>query len=86
MTPYSYFAEKAVQETFVTAAPRDQRILLDSFSLLASHPFRAPDWIEYDTDNRPLSVCLHEDWLISYWVDHAVRTVMIVQATLVEGA
>lgn len=54
MTPYSYFAGAAVQEIFARASAQQQRVLLDGFSIVAEHPFRAADWIEHDSDGRPI--------------------------------
>ncbi len=85
MSPYSFAVEQAVLDSFASASPRHQRILLDGFTRIAAQPFREPDWIEHDAANRALSVVLHEDWLVSYWTDHAARKVMFAEVERVEG-
>jgi hypothetical protein len=29
---------------------------------------------------------LHDEWLISYWADHAIRQIVIVEIVFVDGA
>ncbi|MEY2879689.1 MAG: hypothetical protein RLZZ15_2069 [Verrucomicrobiota bacterium] len=85
MNPYAFAVEQAVLDVFAAASARQQRLVLDCFSRLAAHPFREPDWVDHDDASRTISVVLHDEWLISYWTDHAIRRVMIVELERVEG-
>ncbi|HUG12224.1 MAG TPA: hypothetical protein VMM36_14500 [Opitutaceae bacterium] len=71
------FSDTAVE--FVTTLPRRrQRRLVTRAQELARDPFLTPDFIWRDEDGRDISHLLVDGFLFSYWVDHAVKVVMIV--------
>ncbi len=86
MNRYAFVTAEAVQLAFAAATARHQRILHDCFCDLATHPFRPPDFIETDSAGRKVSVISHDEWLISYWADHAIRQIVIVEIVFVDGA
>ena len=57
---------------------RRQRRLLDRAHELAADPFLVPDFTTTDADQRVIMHLLQDDFLFDYWVDHAVKTVLIV--------
>jgi hypothetical protein len=44
---------------------------------LAAHPFQVSDYREADAAGRMVGNLLCDDYLFSYWVDHASREVRI---------
>ncbi len=65
---------------FLTTLPRrQQRKLLDRAQELADDPFLVPDFKTPDDEGREISHILIDDFLFSFWADHAAKVVMIVE-------
>ena len=62
---------------FAALPRRQQRKVLDRAHELAADPFLVPDDQSQDADQRMVSPLLTEGFIFDYWVDHAVRKVMI---------
>lgn len=63
---------------FVVALPkRKQRAVLDLADGIARQPFQIGDYQTTDAAGRAVENLLLEDYLFSYWVDHATREVRI---------
>jgi len=86
MTAYADAVEESVLAVFSTASARQQRHLLNSFRQIAAAPFRASDYEVEDSSGRILAVVLRDDWLVTYWCDHAVKRVMIAEIVVVDGS
>ncbi len=56
---------------------RDRWLLHDRFASVARHPFAEPDLRLRDQHDRVIAVRVEDEWLIHYWVDHAVAQVII---------
>lgn len=41
---------------------------------------------ETDSQGRTVEVLLHEEWLVTFWADHAVKQVHIVELEVVGGS
>lgn len=54
---------------------------MDFVLLLASEPLTVGDYSHRDEDQRELQVKIVADYAVTYWVDEAVRMVMIVGAS-----
>ena len=75
---HSHLSLEAV--AFVVALPkRKQRLVLDLADQIARHPFKIGDYPAVDAVGRTVENLLLEDYLFSYWVDHAVREVRITE-------
>jgi hypothetical protein len=72
------FSDSAVV-FFVSLSRRRQRKLLNRALELAGDPFLVPDFRNNDDDGRGICHVLVDGFIFSYWVDHAVRSVMIVE-------
>ncbi len=70
------FSDSAV-EFFAALTRRRQRKLLDRAHELAADPFLAPDYQSVDADGQTVAHLLVDGFVFTYWVDHAVRRVMI---------
>lgn len=65
---------------FLTGLPRrKQKVVLDLAEQLALHPFRLSDYRTTDAAGREMENLLIDDWLFTYWVDHAVKEVRITE-------
>ena len=62
-----------------TLPRRRQRKLLDRIQELAGDPFLVPDFRRHYEDDREISHILIDDFLFSFWTDHATKVVMIVE-------
>ncbi len=58
----------------------------DAFEFLAKHPFIAGDFKETSPSGRTHEVKLFSDLIVTYWVDHAVREIRVVNCEVVEGS
>ena len=52
-------------------------MLLDRAHGLAADPFMAPDYRAVDADGRTVAHVMVDGFILTYWVDDAVRQVMI---------
>jgi hypothetical protein len=77
------FAASAV-EFFVGLSKRRQRRLLDRAHELAADPFLVPDFRTGDSSGREISHLMVDDLIFDYWVDHAVKRVIITDIENVE--
>lgn len=81
---YGYLLDGDCLPAFVDSG-RDRRKLLAWFEELAETPFQTGDYEEVTPAGRRVQVSLREDWLISFWSDHAVKKVWIVELVKVQG-
>ena len=63
---------------------RNKRRLLALLEGLQGKPFRAGDFQQQDDTGRWNEVVLMENWLVTYWCDHAVREIRVVNLQKVE--
>ena len=83
MTYRPVFSDEAV--TFFLSQPRRrQRILLDRARSLALHLFATADYTTSDTEGRDMCHQMVGAFIFTYWVDHAVRVVMITEIDYAE--
>ena len=77
------FAAAAV-EFFVGLSKRRQRQLLDRAHELAADPFLVPDFRTADASGREISHLMVDSFIFDYWVDHAVKQVIVTDIDNVE--
>jgi hypothetical protein len=76
-TYHCVFAEEVA--AFIVELPRaKQRNILALARTLAAQPFRVSDYVLRDDSGREIENISLGGWIISYWVDHAVKEVRIV--------
>ena len=71
------FSDSAI-EVFATVSRRRQQMILDRARELAADPFVVPDLSRVDDDGHEIGDILIDEFLFSFWVDHAAKVVMIV--------
>jgi hypothetical protein len=75
--------EMAAMKLVAVSRPQQRRlvVILDG---LKTAPFRLGDFQQRDAAGRLHEVALIDDWLVTYWSDHAAREVRIVGLEQVE--
>ncbi len=63
--------------------PRRQRQVLDLADQIALHPFQISDYQTSDAVGHAVDNLLLDDYLFTYWVDHAAKEVRITEITRV---
>ncbi|HRJ48202.1 MAG TPA: hypothetical protein PKY38_12640 [Opitutaceae bacterium] len=81
------FADAAV-ESFVglprRRPRRRQRRILDRAQELAFDPFVVPDFRTHDATGREISHIMTDGFIFDYWVDHAVKQVIITEIEAID--
>jgi hypothetical protein len=77
------FASIAV-EFFAGQTKRRQRKILDRAHELAADPFLVPDIRSTDSTSREISQFMSDEFIFDYWVDHAVKQVIVTDIDYVE--
>jgi hypothetical protein len=67
----------------ISLSKRRQRIVLDLADQIADQPFETGDYQMLDATGRSIENLLIEEYLFTYWVDHASREVRITEITRV---
>lgn len=65
---------------FITSlSKRRQRVVLDLADQIARQPFETGDYQMLDASGRSIENLLLQEYLFTYWVDHASREVRITE-------
>jgi hypothetical protein len=75
---YEYSLDQEAVTAFACCSPREQRRLLAAFAQVALHPFTTGDSILHGENGRENQLWDLGEFVITFWTDHAVRTVRIV--------
>ena len=65
------------------AGPAKRRSALAVVDMLVANPFLAPDLKEQAASGRIYFVVVRENVIATYWVDHAVRELRVIQLEFV---
>jgi hypothetical protein len=85
MKAYGYVTESAIVEFFAACRKRERGELLRIFTCLADDPFQRSDYVQRLPGERELQVKRFGKWLVSYWPDHPVAEVRIVDVERIVG-
>jgi hypothetical protein len=77
------FASAAV-EFFASVTRSRQRKILDRTHELANDPFLVPDFRSSDAAGREISHFMTDGFIFDFWVDHAVKQVVVTNIDYVE--
>jgi hypothetical protein len=65
---------------FIISLPRRQQALvLDLADQIARQPFQVSDYRSHDAAGREVENLLLDEYVFTYWIDHAVKEVRIVE-------
>lgn len=85
MDTYALVLDEVAVKAIVMAARAEQRRLATILDQVKTAPFRAGDYQQRDKTGRMNEVVLFDDWLVTFWSDHAVREIRIVNLEQVRG-
>jgi len=74
---------EAASEYAFRLPPAEQKRLARILRLLASDPNRSGDYLTTGEDGRIMQNLLVEDWVVTYWADHAVKELRVAEAVQV---
>jgi hypothetical protein len=77
------FASAAV-EFFASLTKRRQRKVLDRVHELSADPFLVPDFRSVDDSGREISHFMTDGFIFDFWVDHAVKQIIVADIDFVE--
>ena len=77
---YSELAANAI----VALPRRKAQRVLDLCRILARNPFVGSDYVVTDSSGHTVEHLLTEGFILTYWVDHAAKTVMVVEVDSAE--
>lgn len=83
-SPYGLVLASAAVEFFAGQNKRRQRKLLDRIHELAADPFLVPDIYSTDSTGREIFQFMSDEFIFDYWVDHAVKQVIVTDIDYVE--
>lgn len=69
---------------FIGRTKREERKILNRAQELAADPFLVPDFRSTDATGREISHLMVDGFIFDFWVDHAVRQVVITAIDYVE--
>ena len=75
---YSYVVDAAALGFFGQCSSREREQLLRVFESLAQAPSQRGEWLRRTTSGRDLQIKRFGKWLVTFWPDHAVRELRIV--------
>ena len=79
MEPYDFALGAEAVHAFTAQGVRERGRLLQIFDGLARHPFEPGDYREAGLTGREYEVKLHDDLIVTWWVDHAAKEVRVVR-------
>ena len=81
---YAAVFTAAAVEFFAGLTKRRQRKVLDRVRELAADPFVMPDFRSADSAGREISHLMSDDFIFDFWVDHAVKQIVVTAIEYVE--
>ncbi|HSY54443.1 MAG TPA: hypothetical protein VK785_08350 [Opitutaceae bacterium] len=84
MQPYEVILHAQAWGMLATARESDKGRLLRLLDEIKIAPFRSGDYRQPDETGRMNEVALLDDWLVTFWSDHAVRKIHLVSLERVE--
>jgi hypothetical protein len=84
VAPYALVLHEDVARRLVIASRTEQKQVVAILDELKKSPFRKGDLQERDAHGRDNEILIAGDWLVTFWVDHAVREIRIVRLESVE--
>lgn len=77
--PYEFVLAGPAARALLGQSAGVRRRTLDCLESLASDPFRVPDLTETSPSGRSYFIVVERDIIVSYWVDHAVCELRVIE-------
>ena len=84
MAAYELVLHEEAAQRLAAASRSEQRRLGAIFDGLKAAPFRRGDLQERDDLGRDNEILVDGNWVVTFWVDHAVREIRIVRVESAE--
>jgi hypothetical protein len=84
VTAYEVILHERAWAALNAAKAAEKNRLLALLDEMRAAPFRSGDLQQIDETGRVYEVVLSGDWLVSFWSDHAVREIRVVNLQKVE--
>lgn len=84
MRPYEVILHQRAWAALAATKGATRRRLLALLDVVKSGPFRSGDFQQRDASGRRNEVLLLGDWLVTFWSDHAVCEIHVVNLEQVE--
>jgi hypothetical protein len=79
MKNYAPVFNESAMLALLKESARERRRLLDFVDRLAGELERGADFHETSQLGQVFYVAYHDDWLVTYWPDHAVKELRVVE-------
>ena len=76
---YSYAIERSAAQAVFESSTRERRLLRTAIEEIVRTPSKTADLTERDANGRELLTRFFGPFAVTYWIDHAVREVRIVE-------
>ena len=83
MIRYEPILNETALYALLATGKKNRVILLDFIEELSRNPERSGDFVEHSAQGRSINVFLCDRWLVSTWVDHAVKELRVINIELV---
>lgn len=84
MEGYELVLTEGAAMALANVSRREQRKLGGILDGLKTMPFRRGDFQEWDAHGRINEVIVEDEWLVTYWPDHAAHELRVVRLERVE--
>jgi hypothetical protein len=78
---WRYVGDQRVLEFFDRCRLRERQRLLEAMNRLVTDPYVEPQAVRPDRVGRPVSIILLNGFVISYWLDHFVNEVRVIEVS-----
>ena len=78
---WEFVGSQSALEFFNDCKPRERQRLLAAMNRLVTDPYVRPQAISTDDTGRPISIILLNGFEITYWLDHFVNEVRVIEVS-----
>lgn len=78
MADYEAILHAQAWQTLAALKGAERRRLLAAIERIAAEPFRSGDLQQSGSDGRVNEVVLLDEWLVTFWADHAVKEIRVI--------
>ncbi|HUG10936.1 MAG TPA: hypothetical protein VMM36_07975 [Opitutaceae bacterium] len=74
---YGYSLDREAVAALLEGSGRERQLLVDACERISQFPFSTGDFVVRDEDGREVELLDVGEFVITFWSDHAVKTVRI---------
>ncbi len=80
---YQFVIEEETFRFFLSLTKSERQSLVDFFTVLSNNPSMTSDFQAKDSSGRPIYLKKYKKWIITFWADHAVKEVRILNIEVI---